>query len=777
MNYPLISEYIETIKSAEENFEQLKNLRPVLDATGQPVITGGGFAVVFKMQDKNTGKYYALKCFTKEQEGRAESYKLIAEELEFVNTTYFTHFKYFDKELFVDCTNSDETEFPVVLMDWVDGITLDKYIRENLNDQYALEMLAYQFSRLAMWLMPQPFAHGDLKPDNILVKDDGTLVLVDYDGMYVPAMKGQKARELGSPGFRHPSRTEKDFDEHIDDFSLVSILLSLKAISLQPDLLEKYGANDRLLFSEKNYYDISKCDLLKEFFPSAYSELNILQSLFTIALEKTTLTDVSFRLFNLSRPKEPKYNLSTEVTEEDFANAWVDEYGVKYSADRKRLLFVPANNKEYSIKQGTIVICDNAFNEPGTGNYSLERVSIPKTVTHIGKCAFEACFSLHDILLPDSIEYIGDCAFSHCYKVAFRIPKMVRYIGKGAFWRCLSLNNIDLPVTLKCIESGTFMNCYSLTVITIPDSVNYIGDEAFADCFNLKIINIPDSVESLGKKCFFECYSLEQLSLSKKLRFIGDFAFEDCRSITQINLPMTLTYLGDGAFECCESLTKVVIPESITTIRKKVFCGCDSLCQVTIPKTVTLIDEYAFEACNIAQIILPPSVKEINSFAFSGCPIEQISIPNRITSLGNSVFFNCTELKTVCFQTIISNIGENLFDLCVSLQVIQIPIGKRQEYEVLLPEYKNKFKEAECGWIVKDSRPFNPEEIAAVKKAEVVASKYGKSVCFFMQAGGQTYIPLSNSSSLTVGDSVDLRTAKILTLSREGKDDIFRILG
>ena len=95
-------------------------------------------------------------------------------------------------------------------MDWVEGKTLDKYLRENLDDKYALEMLAYRFSQLSQWLILQPFAHGDLKPDNILVREDGMLVLVDYDGMYVPAMKGQKARELGSPDFRHPLRTENE---------------------------------------------------------------------------------------------------------------------------------------------------------------------------------------------------------------------------------------------------------------------------------------------------------------------------------------------------------------------------------------------------------------------------------------------------------------------------------------------------------------------------------------------------------------------------------------
>ena len=305
MNYPLISEYIEAIKSAEDNFEELSFLRPVLGDGGLPVMTSGNFAVVFKMKDEQSGKFYAVKCFTKEQKGRTEAYREIAKELENVSSPYILSIRYLDKELFVDTDQTIDTEFPVLLMDWVEGKTLDIYLRENLDDKYALELLAYRFSQLARWLIPQPFAHGDLKPDNILVREDGTLVLVDYDGMYVPAMKGQKARELGSPDFRLPF-TEVVFDEHIDDFALTTILLSLKAISLQPSLLELYGAPDRLLFSQNDYRDISNCELLKYLFPSKDSELNRLISTFTLALEEKNLSNVSFYLFNLCKPREPK---------------------------------------------------------------------------------------------------------------------------------------------------------------------------------------------------------------------------------------------------------------------------------------------------------------------------------------------------------------------------------------------------------------------------------------------------------------------------------------
>lgn len=258
MNYPLISEYVEAIKSAEDNFEELSYLRPVLDDDGLPVMTSGNFAVVFKMKDEQSCTFYAVKCFTKEQEGRAEAYREIAKELKKVSSPYIISIRYLENELFVDTDQTIETEFPVLLMDWVDGIPLNKYIRQNINESSLLNLLSHNFKKLSLWLLSQPFAHGDLKPDNILVKQDGSLVLVDYDGMYVPSMKGETIRELGSPDFQNPHKAAEKFDENMDLFSLVSIFLSLSLIAIDSDILERFGAEDRLLFSVNDYLDVQK---------------------------------------------------------------------------------------------------------------------------------------------------------------------------------------------------------------------------------------------------------------------------------------------------------------------------------------------------------------------------------------------------------------------------------------------------------------------------------------------------------------------------------------
>ena len=130
MIYPSVGQYTEAIKLAEQSpedyFATMTTLRPVLGADGNPVMSSGNFAVVFKMQDQNDGKIYALKCFTRDQEGRNESYRLIADELQYIESEYLTKIQYLENELFVD-TGTDDTEFPVLLMDWVEGETLDKY--------------------------------------------------------------------------------------------------------------------------------------------------------------------------------------------------------------------------------------------------------------------------------------------------------------------------------------------------------------------------------------------------------------------------------------------------------------------------------------------------------------------------------------------------------------------------------------------------------------------------------------------------------------------------
>ncbi|WP_302951125.1 leucine-rich repeat protein [Leyella stercorea] len=646
MQYPLISEYLAAIREAKDNLDRLSHLVPVLDKYGEPYRSSGAFAVVFKMKDEQTGKCYALKCFTEEQEGRAEAYRQIAEEFEFVDSPYITSVKYLEKEIFVD-SNCEDEEFPVLLMDWIEGETMETYIADNYTDTHAMAMLCYRFCKMAAWLRSQSFAHGDIKPDNIMVRPDGTLTLVDYDGMFVPAMKGQKSPTIGTKDFSHPLRTIDDFDETIDDFALASIALSLKAISLNPSLLQTYGASDRLLFSAADYLDLSNSKTFTALQGLlADEEARTLLSMFLLASAKKNLSMCSFRLFSVQKPKEEDA-LSTEVTKEDLENAVMDEFGVKYSKDWKRLLRAPVLFEgKYSIRDGVKVIGNNAFKRCEF----LTNINIPNSVTNIGYEAFDCCVSLTSINIPDSVTNIGNKAFSSCVSLtSINIPDSVTNIGNEAFWGCESLTSINIPNSVTNIGGNAFEYC-SLTSINIPDSMTNIGNEAFCGCVSLTSINIPDSVTNIGRRAFIYCKSLTKITIPSSvvnmngnsfLGWSGDlyneskaFVYErqvlfnkDKTTLIAYRskeknyiIPNSVTNIGIRAFWGCESLTKINIPDSVTNIGDSAFCGCKSLTSINIPNSVTNIGNSAFSACkSLTCIKIPNSVTNIGNDAFSGC--------------------------------------------------------------------------------------------------------------------------------------------------------------
>ena len=570
MQYPLISEYVRAIQDASSNLDKLAHLVPVLDDHGEPYRSSGAFAVVFKMQDKSSGKYYALKCFTEEQEGRADAYRQIADELDLLDSPYITSVKYMEKELFVD-SQCEEDEFPVLLMDWVEGETMETYISSNYCNQYAMSMLCYRFGKMAAWLRTQSFAHGDIKPDNIIVRPDGSLTLVDYDGMYVPSMKGSQSPTIGTRDFSHPLRTVDDFDETIDDFSLASIALSLKAISMKSTLLDIYGASDRLLYSENDYRNPSNSKVI-----SALQELMCdkdfctLYSLFMLALARKELSTCSFRLFIGEKPNllQTIEDLPTKATDEELKEAFVDEWGVKYSKDGRKLLKAPQElDGTYSIRKGTKVICDEAFRwSKFIGCRSLTSLVIPDGVTSIGKSAFSGCEYLSSLVIPDSVTSIGDMAFCGCS----------------------SLTRLVIPGCVSCIGFSAFENCKSLRSIVIPESVVNLNGNPF--CWwdgELKCLS-P-----------YFIYDNKVLFNKDKSKII---AFRD-KNTTSYVIPDSVSCIGIGAFAYCKSLTSIVIPDSVTRIGGIAFLFCESLSNIVIPDSVTCIGKRAFAFCNFPNDI------------------------------------------------------------------------------------------------------------------------------------------------------------------------------
>ena len=743
MQYPLLSEYVGAITQASENLDQLKHLEVVQDEHGEPYRSSGAFAVVFKMRDPHTERFYALKCFTDEQIERAEAYRKIEEELEMVGGSYFTSMRYYERELFVDSSVSSDSEFPVLLMDWVEGETMDLYIREHYQDSYAMAMLCYRFCRLATYLRSQPFAHGDVKPDNIIVSPRGALTLIDYDGMFVPVMAGDSSPTLGTEEFRHPLRTAELFDATIDDFALASIALSLRAIALEPKLFEQFGAPDRLLFSASDYLDLAQSSVMQAIWSlTSDRDLSKLVALFVLAHAEQSLAATSFQLFAISRPEKPALLAppSTKVTDEDLAEAYTDEYGVKFSPDRKRLLKADTSIASYTIPESVTSIGDEAFYECR----SLTQITIPSSVTAIGDSAFSSCSSLTQITIPNSVTAIGRNPFaglkielknlsphflvednvlfsadkkrliSYCStQSSYCIPNSVTSIGELAFDGCSNLSQITIPDSVSSFGKAAFQRCTSLTQITIPDSVTSIGEFAFNGCSNLSQITIPDSVTSIGEFAFNKCSSLSQITIPRPVYSIGENPFAGLK-IELKNLSPHFLVEDNVLFSAdkkrlisyCSTQSSYCIPNSVTSIGKAVFFQCTGLSQINIPDSVTSIGELAFAFCSsLSQITIPRPVYSIGENPFAGLKIELKNLSPHFLVEDNVLFSAdkkrlisyCSTQSSYCIPSSVTAIGDKAFLGCRSLTQITIPssvtaigdkafLGCRSLTKITIPE-------------------------------------------------------------------------------------------
>lgn len=368
--------------------------------------------------------------------------------------------------------------------------------------------------------------------------------------------------------------------------------------------------------------------------------------------------------------------------------------------------------KQYSVKAGTRVIADEAFE----GN-CMESVLLPNSVFTIGHSAFKDCRYLKAIEIPDSVNDIRSCVFENCTALksialpnglteipygmfrscaaleSVNIPNSTTIIANDAFANCTALKNIVIPDSVTTIgetysSGGAFRGCTSLTTIQLSNNATMIGDRAFFGCTALKHITIPDSVTDIGQSTFENCAALESVTIGHQVSRIDFNTFKDCASLTDIRIPNNVTYIGGSAFLDCTSLKNIEIPDSVTYIGEKAFFNTayyntesnweNSALYIghhlikakeTINGTYIVngntktISPRAFENCiSLASITIPYGVNYINYNTFYGCSaLENVSIPDSVTSIGSYAFYDCPSLTSVTIPGSVTDIGECAF--------------------------------------------------------------------------------------------------------------------
>ena len=194
---------------------------------GMPLVWSGNFACVYKVSVG--GRTYAVRCFTREVKDQQDRYNRLNEYLINVLSPSFVDFKYVEHGI-----NVRGTWYPIVKMEWVEGEQLSNSVESKLDDPDTLRDIADRWQKTATSLHVLGIAHNDLQHGNVMVQADGKIRLVDYDGMFLPRLRGQRSPEEGHKNFQHPLREAEDYDDYVDNFPSLVIYLSLLALASDP---------------------------------------------------------------------------------------------------------------------------------------------------------------------------------------------------------------------------------------------------------------------------------------------------------------------------------------------------------------------------------------------------------------------------------------------------------------------------------------------------------------------------------------------------------------
>jgi parallel beta-helix repeat protein len=263
--WPSRSEYNIAIQNPHICFidPELKKARVIKRGSWSYCWSSGRFAIVFKVEIGNTP--YIIRCFHSSPiVNLKERYEKITEYLSTVSIPNFVKFEFIDKGIQIT-KNGKYNCYPIIKMECVDGKNLDTWTEEKVetDDRRAIRKIADDFLNCMKLLKKYKIAHGDLSHDNIIVDKNGNIKLVDYDGIFIPTFKHEKAPELGHLCYQHPKRDASFYNEKIDNFSILVIYLSLLAIADDPSLWKKYNNGENLIFTAEDFKDPANSILLQ----------------------------------------------------------------------------------------------------------------------------------------------------------------------------------------------------------------------------------------------------------------------------------------------------------------------------------------------------------------------------------------------------------------------------------------------------------------------------------------------------------------------------------
>jgi hypothetical protein len=268
MAWPLSQDYNEAVQDPRANFRdpELQAGQAMTNALGLPRPRSGTFADVYEIDCPATSTKWAVKCFTRQVPGLRDRYAAVSDHLRRARLPFTVDFTYLDEGIRVA-----GRWYPVLKMQWVEGLPLNDFVRTALDRPVMLQALGQVWQRMAGRLGEAGLAHADIQHGNVLLVPGSTpqslaVKLIDYDGMWVPALADRPSGESGHPAYQHPRRLrERAYNRELDRFPLLVVATALRALAVRGrPLWERYDNGDNLLFREADLRAPRESPLFRE---------------------------------------------------------------------------------------------------------------------------------------------------------------------------------------------------------------------------------------------------------------------------------------------------------------------------------------------------------------------------------------------------------------------------------------------------------------------------------------------------------------------------------
>lgn len=266
MGWPLSQDYNEAVQNPRTSFgdPDLKAGSAVPGPLGLPLPCSGNFADVYPIRGAD-GRTWAVKCFTRPAARLRERYLAIDAHLRAARLPFTVGFEFLPEGVRIR-----GLWYPVLKMEWVEGLQLNAFVREHLDRPDHLGAVLGVWARLSQRLREARLAHADLQHGNVLLVPGAAaqrlgLRLIDYDGMWVPALAGHPSGEAGHPNYQHPARlADQTYTPDVDRFPHLVIACALRALAVAGrPLWARFDNGDNLLFREADFADPARSDLLR----------------------------------------------------------------------------------------------------------------------------------------------------------------------------------------------------------------------------------------------------------------------------------------------------------------------------------------------------------------------------------------------------------------------------------------------------------------------------------------------------------------------------------